>query len=55
VNERDLRVQYPECIDDLQYIKKNLFKLCGNYRLLSSDQMDESSVWYLMDELGSAI
>ena len=27
----------------------------GTYRLVSEDQMDEESIWYIMDEVGSFI
>ncbi|CAD8093778.1 unnamed protein product [Paramecium sonneborni] len=59
VNQRDIRyesyIPAQEEQNEIQFIKQNLFKLTGNYRLLTSDQMDESAVWYLMDELGSSI
>lgn len=34
---------------------RNVFKICGCYRLASSDQLDESSTWYINDEVGSMI
>ncbi len=33
----------------------NVFKLAGCYRLASSEQLDESSTWYINDEVGSMI
>jgi tubulin--tyrosine ligase-like protein 12 len=32
-----------------------LFKIAGCYRLASTEQLDETSIWYVCDELGSAI
>lgn len=33
----------------------SIFKLTGCYRLASSEQLDESSTWYINDEVGSMI
>jgi hypothetical protein len=41
--------------NDITFIINNIWKICGTYRLASSEQLDESNVWYLMDEFGSAI
>lgn len=41
--------------EDIMFIMNNIWKICGTYRLASSEQLDESNVWYVMDEFGSAI
>lgn len=40
---------------EIDEIHENIFKLTGNYRLASSEKLDESSIWYLNDEVGSSI
>lgn len=40
---------------EVRYIYDNIWKLVGTYRLASAEQLDESNVWYIMDEFGSAI
>jgi tubulin--tyrosine ligase-like protein 12 len=45
-SENDLR---------LDRIHERLFKLAGCYRLASTEKLDETSVWYVNDELGSSI
>ncbi len=32
-----------------------LWMYLGTYRIVREDQMDEENVWYLMDEVGSAM
>jgi tubulin--tyrosine ligase-like protein 12 len=39
----------------IDFIVNNIFKISGCYRLASSDQLDESSTWYINDEVGSMI
>lgn len=39
-------------IDEIQ---KDLFKISGCYRLASAEQLDETSIWYVNDEVGSSI
>ena len=34
---------------------KNIWKIAGCYRLASDVKMDETCVWYIMDEIGSTI
>ena len=34
---------------------KNIWKITNCYRLANTEQLDESSIWYVMDELGSGI
>jgi len=41
--------------NDIMYIFKNIWKLTGSYRLASNEKLDETSIWYVMDEFGSAI
>ena len=39
----------------LDEICSKIFRLAGCYRLASTEQLDESSCWYVNDELGSCI
>ena len=39
----------------MDFVIDNVFKIAGNYRLASSEQLDESSTWYINDEVGSMI
>ncbi|KAM3130195.1 hypothetical protein pb186bvf_017695 [Paramecium bursaria] len=59
VNDRDIRypsyVKTTQAQQRLQIVKQNILKIAGSYRLLSSDQMDEQSIWYVLDELGTSI
>lgn len=41
--------------EDIQYILQNIWKLANSYRLANDEKLDETSVWYIMDEFGSAI
>lgn len=36
-------------------IMDKIWMYAGNYRLVSHEQMDEESIWYIMDEAGSSI
>jgi tubulin--tyrosine ligase-like protein 12 len=36
-------------------VAHDLMKLVGSYRLATEEKMDESNVWYVMDELGCSI
>jgi len=40
---------------DIRSIIKNIWKIAGTYRLATSEQLDETNVWYVLDEFGSAI
>ena len=40
---------------EIDEIHRNIFKIAGCYRLANRDQLDESSIWYINDEVGSAI
>ena len=39
---------------EIDIIHERIFRLTGCYRLASSNQYDETSVWYVNDEIGSA-
>ena len=34
---------------------KNIWKITGSYRLADTEKLDESAVWYIMDEFGTSI
>lgn len=36
-------------------VHNRVFKIAGNYRLSSTEKLDETSIWYVNDEFGSAI
>ncbi|EGR30458.1 tubulin-tyrosine ligase family protein, putative [Ichthyophthirius multifiliis] len=56
INDRDLKYQKPlENEPKIVFIIKNIWKQVGNYRLYSSKQIDQSSVWYLNDLCGISI
>lgn len=40
---------------DIDQVQRRIFKLANCYRLADSSQMDETSVWYVNDEIGSAL
>jgi tubulin--tyrosine ligase-like protein 12 len=41
--------------EKLKFISKNIWKMANSYRLASSEQLDETSTWYMMDEVGNAV
>jgi len=52
INKHSLLIQPgPESSqdEDLDFINNNIFKIAGCYRLASSEQLDESSTWYIND------
>jgi tubulin--tyrosine ligase-like protein 12 len=52
INNWDVVKGKPDMIDVVQY---RLWQYAGTYRLASEEQLDESNVWYVMDEFGSTI
>jgi hypothetical protein len=51
VNNHSLLLQSAPSDDDydIDFILNNVFKITGCYRLASSEQLDESSTWYIND------
>lgn len=39
----------------IRQVMDKIWMFAGNYRLVSNEQMDEESIWYIMDEVGSSI
>jgi tubulin--tyrosine ligase-like protein 12 len=37
------------------WVRKHMWKICQTYRLMTSDKYDEDPIWYINDEIGSAI
>jgi tubulin--tyrosine ligase-like protein 12 len=37
------------------WVRKHMWKICQTYRLMTSDKYDEDAIWYINDEIGSAI
>mmetsp|Transcript_38682 Transcript_38682/g.28551 ORF Transcript_38682/g.28551 Transcript_38682/m.28551 type:complete len:123 (+) Transcript_38682:604-972(+) len=40
---------------EVRRIMNGIWRYVGTYRLVSEQQMDEESIWYVMDEVGCAI
>ncbi|KRX08784.1 hypothetical protein PPERSA_08095 [Pseudocohnilembus persalinus] len=57
VNGHDLKLQLKPHINEeiIRDVMTNIWKIVGCYRLASSDQYDESGIWYVNDEFGSSI
>jgi tubulin--tyrosine ligase-like protein 12 len=56
INGHSLFCPEPSSNDlEIDAIHQDLFKIAGCYRLASSEQLDETSIWYVNDEVGSAI
>lgn len=56
VNKHQLGTMPPtEFENQVQEIHSRIFKLAGCYRLASTQKLDQTSIWYVNDELGSAI
>lgn len=40
---------------NIRKVMDKIWMYLGTYRIVKEDQMDEENVWYLMDEVGSAM
>lgn len=40
---------------NIRIVMEKIWMYAGTYRVVSEDQMDEENIWYIMDEVGSAI
>ena len=52
LNERDVKKGKPE---DVDLILEDIWRVLGSYRLVTENEYDETSIWYLLDELGSSL
>ncbi|KAL4505169.1 hypothetical protein ABPG72_016236 [Tetrahymena utriculariae] len=56
INDRTFAYGKPQPNEeDIRFIVKNIWKIAGNYRLMSEEQMDETSYWYLNDLCGISV
>lgn len=58
INKVTIKITDKETREKEKKIRKamdEIWKYVGTYRLVTPDQMDEESIWYLMDEVGSSI
>lgn len=55
VNKHSLKLPLAEGDARIDSICSSIFRLAGCYRLASPEKLDESSCWYINDELGSYI
>ena len=51
MTEKDERVKEQK----VRKVMDKIWMYIGSYRLVTPDKMDEECVWYVMDEVGSAI
>ena len=49
-SEENLKKYLQEC-----FVRKNIWKICQTYRLVTSEKFDEEAIWYINDEIGTAI
>lgn len=49
INKHSFKLELEEGDQQLDSIYRKIFRLAGNYRLASSEQLDESSCWYVND------
>ena len=40
---------------NIRKVMSKMWMYAGTYRVVSEDHMDEENIWYIMDEVGSAI
>lgn len=56
VNGHSLLLKEPtEAEYEIEQIKESIWKVAGCYRLANSEKLDDSSIWYVNDEVGSAV
>lgn len=55
VNKHSLKYELFEGDDKIDAICNAIFRISGCYRLANTEKLDESSCWYVTDELGSFI
>lgn len=53
-NNEQIKLKFHEVIKK-EYIRKYMWKVIGTYRLITENQYDENSTFYINDEFGSAL
>jgi len=57
INGHDLHLNIKPAKNEavIKRVMKDVWKIANCYRLVNEQKMDETSIWYVMDELGSSI